>query len=131
MYDGANVARGHGATIQRFRHNDAEHLETLVKASTMTPRVIAVDGVNSMTGNAPDVKEFARIARENDAILYIDDAHGFGVIGERSPEELCDWGLRGNGVVRHQERATTTSCWSPGSARRSARCCRSSRCRRD
>jgi 8-amino-7-oxononanoate synthase len=101
MYDGANIARGHGATIQRFRHNDAEHLETLVKASIMTPRVIAVDGVNSMTGNAPDIKEFARIARENDALLYIDDAHGFGVIGERSPEELCDWGLRGNGVVRH------------------------------
>ena len=27
---------------------------------------------------------------------------GFGVIGERSPDELCEWGLRGNGVVRHQ-----------------------------
>ena len=102
IYDGANIARGHGATIQRFRHNDAEHLEQLVKASTTTPRLIAVDGVNSMTGNAPDVKEFARIARENDALLYIDDAHGFGVIGERSPDELCEWGLRGNGVVRHQ-----------------------------
>ena len=102
IYDGANIARGHGATIQRFRHNDAEHLEQLVKASTTTPRVIAVDGVNSMTGNAPDIKEFARIARENDALLYIDDAHGFGVIGERSPDELCEWGLRGNGVVRHQ-----------------------------
>ena len=102
IYDGANIARGHGATIQRFRHNDAEHLEQLVKRSTTTPRVIAVDGVNSMTGNAPDVKEFARIARENDALLYIDDAHGFGVIGERSPDELSEWGLRGNGVVRHQ-----------------------------
>ncbi|MGA9162433.1 MAG: pyridoxal phosphate-dependent aminotransferase family protein [Actinomycetota bacterium] len=102
IYDGASVARGHGATIQLFRHNDAEHLEQLVKASTITPRVIAVDGVNSMTGNAPDIKEFARIAREHDALLYIDDAHGFGVIGERSPDELCEWGLRGNGVVRHQ-----------------------------
>src|SRR5262245_18100316 len=51
MYDGASVARGHGATIQRFRHNDAEHLEQIVKASRTTPRVIAVDGVNSMTGN--------------------------------------------------------------------------------
>ncbi|HET9249248.1 MAG TPA: pyridoxal phosphate-dependent aminotransferase family protein [Actinomycetota bacterium] len=102
IYDGASVARGHGASVQRFRHNDPEHLEQLVRASTMTPRVIAVDGVNSMTGNAPDVKEFARIARENDALLYIDDAHGFGVIGERSPDELTDWGVRGNGVVRHQ-----------------------------
>ncbi|HEY8116139.1 MAG TPA: aminotransferase class I/II-fold pyridoxal phosphate-dependent enzyme, partial [Actinomycetota bacterium] len=102
IYDGASAARGHGATIRRFRHNDAEHLEKLVKASRTTPRVIAVDGVNSMTGNAPDVKEFARIAREHDALLYVDDAHGFGVLGERSPDELCEWGLRGNGVVRHQ-----------------------------
>ena len=102
IYDGASVARGHGATIQRFRHNDVEHVEQLVKASTITPRVIAIDGVNSMTGNAPDVRELARIAREHDAVLYVDDAHGFGVIGERSPEELCDWGSRGNGVVRHQ-----------------------------
>jgi 8-amino-7-oxononanoate synthase len=102
IYDGASVARGHGATIQRFRHNDVEHLEQLVNGSTITPRVIAIDGVNSMTGNAPDVRELARIAREHDAIVYIDDAHGFGVIGERSPEELSDWGLRGNGVVRHQ-----------------------------
>jgi 8-amino-7-oxononanoate synthase len=102
IYDGASVARGHGATIQRFRHNDAEHLEQVVKSSRTTPRVIAVDGVNSMTGNAPDIKEFARIAREHDALLYVDDAHGFGVIGERSPDELCEWGVRGNGVVRHQ-----------------------------
>jgi 8-amino-7-oxononanoate synthase len=96
------IARGHGATIQRFRHNDHEHLEQLLRSSTVTPRLIAIDGVNSMTGNAPDVREMARIAREYDALLYIDDAHGFGVIGERSPDELCDWGLRGNGVVRNQ-----------------------------
>jgi 8-amino-7-oxononanoate synthase len=55
-----------------------------------------------MTGNAPDMRAFARIAREHDALLYVDDAHGFGVIGERSPDELCEWGVRGNGVIRHQ-----------------------------
>jgi 8-amino-7-oxononanoate synthase len=31
----------------------------------------------------------------------VDDAHGFGVIGERSPDELCDYGTLGNGVMRH------------------------------
>ena len=67
-----------------------------------------MDGVNSMTGNAPDVAAFAALAREHDALLYVDDAHGFGVIGERSPDELCDWGTRGNGVVRHRARPTTT-----------------------
>jgi 8-amino-7-oxononanoate synthase len=103
IYDGAMVARGHGATVERFRHEDAGHLETLLRATTTTPRVIAIDGVNSMTGNAPDIPAFARLAREYDALLYVDDAHGFGVIGERSPDELCDWGRRGNGVVRHMD----------------------------
>ena len=60
-----------------------------------------MDGVNSMTGNAPDVREFARVARDHDALLYVDDAHGFGVVGQRDPFELCDWGTRGNGIVRH------------------------------
>ncbi|MFN2488161.1 MAG: aminotransferase class I/II-fold pyridoxal phosphate-dependent enzyme [Actinomycetota bacterium] len=101
IYDGSLIAASHGATIRRFRHNDHEHLESVLKASAATPRVICMDGVNSMTGNAPDVRAFARLAREYDAILYIDDAHGFGVIGERGPDEACDYGKKGNGVVRY------------------------------
>lgn len=101
IYDGATVARGHGATVTRFRHNDHEHLEELLKKSTVTPRVVALDGVNSMTGNAPDIREFARVAREYDALLYVDDAHGFGIVGERSSQELCEWGTKGNSIVKH------------------------------
>jgi 8-amino-7-oxononanoate synthase len=101
MYDGASVARAHGATVERFHHEDPEHLEQLLQASTATPRLICMDGVNSMTGNAPPISEFARVARENDALLYVDDAHGFGVIGERGPDELCDYGKRGNSLIRH------------------------------
>ncbi len=103
IYDGAMVAAGHGAQVVRFRHNDATHLEELLTASDPgSPRVIAMDGVNSMTGNPPDVAAFARIACEHDALLYLDDAHGFGVIGERSPDERCDYGTKGNSVFRHQ-----------------------------
>jgi 8-amino-7-oxononanoate synthase len=60
-----------------------------------------MDGVNSMTGNAPDLRAFAEVARRHGALLYVDDAHGFGVIGERSPGEPCPYGRRGNGIVRH------------------------------
>ena len=102
IYDGAMVAAGHGATVRRFRHNDFEHLEELLRASDPAlPRLIAMDGVNSMTGNAPELAEFSRLAREHDALLYVDDAHGFGVIGERSPGETNDYGVKGNGVFRY------------------------------
>jgi 8-amino-7-oxononanoate synthase len=103
IYDGAMIAKGHGATVLRFRHNDASHLEELLKRSETTPRVIGMDGVNSMTGNAPDLHAFARVARENDALLYVDDAHGFGVIGERAADELSPYGKRGNAIIRHQD----------------------------
>ena len=101
IYDGAQTARGHGATIKRFRHDDPDDLEALLRADTGSPKLICMDGVNSMTGNAPDVRQFARLAREYDALLYVDDAHGFGVIGERSSEELCPYGTRGNSIIRH------------------------------
>jgi 8-amino-7-oxononanoate synthase len=101
IYDGCVIAAAHGATMQRFRHDDPEHLERLLGACDRSPRVICLDGVNSMTGNLPPLGEFARIAREHDALLYVDDAHGFGVIGERGPGELCDYGSRGNCIVRH------------------------------
>lgn len=64
-------------------------------------RLVCMDGVNSMTGNFPDLPTLARVCRENGALLYIDDAHGFGVIGERGPGESSPYGSRGNSIVRH------------------------------
>jgi len=102
IYDGCALAVARGATIQRFAHNDLDWLETLLRdGSWRRPGMICIDGVNSMTGNAPDLAAFAALAREHDAILYVDDAHGFGVIGERSATEPCDYGLRGNSIIRH------------------------------
>ena len=104
IYDGAMVAAGRGATVVRFRHNDPDHLEELIRASNKSgTRVIAMDGVNSMTGNAPDLAAFSRIANEYDGLLYIDDAHGFGIIGERSANEPCPYGAKGNSLFRHQD----------------------------
>ena len=102
IYDGCGMAEARGATIQRFRHNDLDQLEALLRSNDWRrPGLICIDGVNSMTGNCPDLSAFAALAREHDALLYIDDAHGFGVIGERSDEESCDYGNRGNSIVRH------------------------------
>jgi 8-amino-7-oxononanoate synthase len=101
IYEGSQVAAAHGATVKRFRHDDVDDLERLLHEGSTAPRLICVDGVNSMTGNAADVPTLARLAREHDALLYVDDAHGFGVIGERAEDELSPYGSRGNSVVRH------------------------------
>ncbi len=101
IYDGCQLARARGAAVKRFRFEDAGHLEELLRAERDPARLICIDGVNSMTGNAPDLPAFARVAREYGALLYVDDAHGFGVIGERSPRESSPYGLRGNSIVRY------------------------------
>jgi 8-amino-7-oxononanoate synthase len=101
MYDGCQVARARGAAVRRFRFEDPEHLDELLAAERDSARLVCMDGVNSMTGNPPDLRAFAEVARRHGALLYVDDAHGFGVIGERTPEESCSYGARGNSIVRH------------------------------
>lgn len=101
IYDGCQVARARGAAVKRFRFEDPDHLESLLRAERDPARIICMDGVNSMTGNAPDLPAFARVAREYGALLYVDDAHGFGVIGERSLDETSPYGTSGNSIVRY------------------------------
>ena len=102
IWDGCKAAAGAGATLRRYKTNDLVELERLLRAAPASvPKVICTDGVNSMTGNACDLTALAALARQYDALLYVDDAHGFGVIGERTPDELCSYGSRGNSVVRH------------------------------
>ncbi len=101
IYDGCQVARARGAAVKRFRFEDPDHLDELLSAERDPTRLVCMDGVNSMTGNAPDIRAFAAVARKHGALLYVDDAHGFGVIGERSADEPCSYGVRGNSVVRH------------------------------
>ncbi len=104
IYDGAQMARAHGATVERFRFEDPAHLDELLRDAAgahRDPLLVCMDGVNSMTGNPPNMRAFAQVAREHGALLYVDDAHGFGVIGERSPTERCPYGMRGNSIVRY------------------------------
>lgn len=101
IYDGCRFARGLGTRVHRYESGDFEQLATLLRAAGDGPRLVCIDGVNSMTGNLPDVPTYANLCRQYGATLYIDDAHGFGVIGERSAAETSPYGARGNSVVRH------------------------------
>jgi 8-amino-7-oxononanoate synthase len=103
MYDGCQVARARGAAVRRFRFEDPEHLDELLTAEHDRARLVCMDGVNSMTGNPPDLRAFAEVTRRHGALLYVDDAHGFGVVGERPSQDGCPYGHRGNSIVRHFE----------------------------
>jgi len=101
IYEGAELATLRGATLKRFEHDSVDELEALLRADESDARLICIDGVNSMTGNVADLRAYAALAREHGAILYVDDAHGFGVIGERRDDDPSPYGKRGNSVVRY------------------------------
>src|SRR6195952_5728733 len=66
IYDGCQVAKARGAAVRRFRFEDPEHLDELLAAERDPTRLVCMDGVNSMTGNAPDLQAFAAVAREHE-----------------------------------------------------------------
>jgi 8-amino-7-oxononanoate synthase len=101
IYDGCQAARARGAAVRRFRFEDPDHLDELLSAERDPTRLVCMDGVNSMTGNPPDLPAFAAVCRKHGALLYVDDAHGFGVIGERGDGITNPYGSRGNSIVRH------------------------------
>jgi diguanylate cyclase (GGDEF)-like protein/PAS domain S-box-containing protein len=102
VYDGCVAARGQGATLHRCHAGRPDQLDAQLRDTPAGgPRLVCLDGVDSMTGNVPDLPALAEVCRRHGATLYVDDAHGFGVIGQRGPDEPCRYGLRGNSVVRH------------------------------
>ncbi|MCD4501959.1 8-amino-7-oxononanoate synthase [Chromobacterium vaccinii] len=79
LNDGCLLSR---ADFQRFRHNDLDHLEQLLAASDAPTKLIAVDAVYSMDGDQAPLPALLALAERYDAWLYVDDAHGFGVLGD-------------------------------------------------
>jgi 8-amino-7-oxononanoate synthase len=71
-----------GARLQRFLHNDAGSLEARLARSPARRKLVAVDGVFSMDGDEAPLAALAAVSARHGALLYVDDAHGFGVLGE-------------------------------------------------
>ena len=101
IQEAAQLAGSRGTTVDWFDHNDPHDLEQRLELHRGRARkIIAVDGVYSMSGAYAPLPEFARLARKHGARVYVDDAHGIGVIGENPmPDNL--YGDRGNGIVKY------------------------------
>lgn len=71
------------AKTMRYQHNDMEQLRKLLnRADADTGKLIASDGVFSMSGTLADVPELVKLKKEFGARLYLDDAHAIGVVGD-------------------------------------------------
>lgn len=87
IVDGARLGYG---KIERYRHNDLEHLEKVLQSIPETAgSLLVVDGLFSMEGDLAPVPELAKLAKKYGTRFMVDDAHGMGVLGN------------GHGTVAH------------------------------
>ena len=85
LVDAAVLSR---AKLTRYPHADMAMLEQRLASSTAKVKLIATDTVFSMDGDLAPLAELQALARRYDAWLYLDDAHGFGVLGKHGQGAL-------------------------------------------
>jgi 8-amino-7-oxononanoate synthase len=87
------------ATVQRYRHNDLGHLAQLLEKTGNRRKLIITDAVFSMDGDMAQLPGLLALCEQHDAWLLIDDAHGFGVLGERGRGSLSHCGIASQRIV--------------------------------
>ncbi len=76
--------RGSGCEKFIFRHNDVQHLESLLQSvERCRPKIIAFESVYSMDGDISPIKEIADLAEKYGALTYLDEVHAVGMYGNR------------------------------------------------
>src|SRR3569833_3130308 len=71
------------ARMVRFRHNDLDHFERCLENCKWNERVLVVsEGVFSMEGDIAELRGLTQIAKQSGARIFVDEAHGIGVLGE-------------------------------------------------
>jgi len=93
LLDAANISN---AQLKRYLHKDYNSLQKKLSSCKSGGKLVSSDSVFSMDGDEADIKLMTRHCRENSARLMLDDAHGFGVLGEN-----------GRGSLSHQHIPTS------------------------
>ena len=94
LIDGVRLAKGqNNATVFIFDHHNLVALEDELKQDSSQHKLIIIDGVFSMDGDLAPIGPLLQLAERYDALLMVDDAHGFGVLGKHGYGILEDSGL--------------------------------------
>jgi 8-amino-7-oxononanoate synthase len=96
LIDGVRLSR---AKVRVYPHGDSAALQTLLKASTARTKIVVTDSVFSMDGDLAPLRELAALCEAHGAWLVIDDAHGFGVLGEHGRGALEHLGLKSPYII--------------------------------
>ncbi|MGD9726132.1 MAG: 8-amino-7-oxononanoate synthase [Nitrospiraceae bacterium] len=90
LIDACRLSR---AKLRIFHHGDANHLAELLKRrKAKQPTLVVTDGLFSMDGDIAPLADLAALTERYDALLFVDDAHGTGIMGStgRGSLEHCD-----------------------------------------
>jgi len=91
IQEGARIAKANGVKLMTFSHCDPVDLERVFgEAGTYRVGVVAIDGVYSMSGQLPPLAALNEVAIRHNAVLYVDDAHGTGVLGTQGRGTVLD-----------------------------------------
>ena len=91
MQEGAKIAQANGVRVLMFSHCDPDDLQrVLTGAGEYRVAVVAIDGVYSMTGALPPLARLNEVCLRHNAVLYVDDAHGTGVLGRQGRGTVLD-----------------------------------------
>jgi 8-amino-7-oxononanoate synthase len=81
------------AVVKRYRHGDMAQLGQLLAQARSGRKLVITDAVFSMDGDLAPLPELLDLCERHDALLLVDDAHGFGVLGEKGRGSLSHFGL--------------------------------------
>lgn len=90
LIDGVQLA---GAELRRYPHADAKGAARQLDARPDLPALLATDGVFSMDGDVAPLADLARACAKRQALFYVDDAHGLGVLGPQGAGSVAAAGL--------------------------------------
>ncbi len=91
LIDGARLSR---AAVHIYPHGDLATLESMLARNRTPDKIVITDGVFSMDGDIAPIPEMIALCERHDAMLLVDDAHGFGVVGPGGRGSLAHFGAK-------------------------------------